>query len=353
MTTKRIVAFLLAALFALGCLSACGTTAPAETPNGGTASDAAQGSPVRFVINTASASRSNAVQMLVDRLSELSDGRITGQIVESGALGNERELAEAVQMGSVDIALIANPQIANVINDLKWQSLPGLFYNYDEVVDTVFNGWIGEYMAEVMAQNNIILLAFLDNGFRSTGSTKKALDTPDAYKGLTVRTASNEPHVLFYQQLGALPMTIDESEVATSVQQGVVDAVDNNVYNYAGQGVDQLIKYVTDVPLYTSASIVCSSSFWSTLTPEDQALFSAAAKEVEEWYLTYYRGLLDELKEKKVSAGEWEITEVSDELQAAFAEASDAVWEHYLTSDPAHYEDIIGRLREWRAGLDG
>ncbi len=307
---------------------------------------------VRFVINTPVAGRSRAVEMLVKRLSEESNGRITGQIIESGAMGNEREVAEAIQMGSLDISTIANPQIGNVIDDLYWLSFPGLFYNYDEVMEMVFHGWIGEEMTKACAANQIIRLATLDNGFRSTGSVARELDAPAAYKGLKVRTAANEPHVKFYEFLGALPMTVVESEVATALQQKTVDAVDNNVYNYVGQGVDQLVRYVTDVPLYATASIIASQMFWDGLSEEDQALFLQVAKEVEEWYLEYFRNVVGDLKQNNSQKGLWTLTEITPELQTAFAQASEQVWNYYEQTNPDRYKDIIARLREMRAMLD-
>lgn len=304
------------------------------------------GAEVVFTVNTAITTRAEAVTFFVNKLAELSDGRIKGEVLEATVMGDEREITEAVSINTINCVFVTDPIIANVVGALDWLSLPGLFYTYDDVYATYRDGWVGETIDTTLEEKGLIRVGMLDNGFRAVAGVKAPLNTVDALKGSKVRTPESDPFVKWYEALGALPSILAVSEVSTALQQGTVDAIDNSPVNYVSSGIEDLVHYVTDTPYYNAGSIIINKDFWETLSAEDQEIFRQAGKETTDMFFEYFQNYTQELIDENVASGNWTISPADEKLTAAFKEASEKVWDYYAKNNGEAGAAIIEKLRE-------
>ncbi|MVB10091.1 Bacterial extracellular solute-binding protein, family 7 [Caprobacter fermentans] len=288
---RKLALFLTFALLTTSLLSACGgsgaSTQTASNPGGAASSasggDASKDPAVTFKVNNTHSGegvQDTTMDLLIKLCDQYSGGTIKGTKIAGGSLGGEREMTEMVQLGTLDVGLIADMGIDSSIGGLGWAWLPFMITSYDQVDKYYINGWIGQELTKEMAAKGIVRVAATENEFRECGTVSRPIQSMDDFKGLKIRVPEVDACQDFYKACGAIPAAISTSETLAALEQKTVDGVDNSVYNLKSMGVLDDIKYVTMLNyMYSGASIVCSQSFWDKMTPAQQAAFTKAATE--------------------------------------------------------------------------
>ena len=140
--------------------------------------------------------------------------------------------------------------------------------------------------------------------------------------------------LLFVNALGASATPISFNEIYTSLQQGVVDGLENPIELVYTSKFNEVVKYMTkDYHYMTPLAIMTSTTFFDSLSAEDQQILLDGAKKQQETNRELL--LANEAKyEKDMMDQGITVTELtSDELQS-FRDAT-----ANIISD---YSDIIG-----------
>ncbi|MCG8558658.1 MAG: TRAP transporter substrate-binding protein [Hyphomicrobiales bacterium] len=170
--------------------------------------------------------QAEAAQLFADRVAELSDGAVKIQVFGGSALGNDRDMVEGLNIGTVDLwvggagVLTAASQTAAIF------TVPFMF---DELAQfqKVYDGEIGATISKrIAAESGHRILAYWMRGPRWL-TTKSRVDTPADLKGLKIRVPDSPVFVRSWQQLGAAPSPMAFGEVFTALQQGVIDGQEN------------------------------------------------------------------------------------------------------------------------------
>ena len=74
-----------------------------------------------------------AAQQFIDKLAELSGGKIKVAHHHSGALGGEREVAQQIQLGAVDLGPITTAPLSTLVPEMSVFQLPYIFRDYEHV----------------------------------------------------------------------------------------------------------------------------------------------------------------------------------------------------------------------------
>jgi tripartite ATP-independent transporter DctP family solute receptor len=188
-----------------------------------------------------------------------SAGRIRIDVFPSSQLGGERELAEACQMGTVDLALVTAP-LASFDSNFFLFDIPGLFVSKSHAYKFT-DGPDGQAMMDGLAKQNIKGLAFWETGFFNIFDSVRPLITPADLKGLNIRTMENIAYIEFFKALGANPVPMAMGEVFTAVQNGTVS------------GTLIPIATIFTTKLYTVAPYVSRTQNWYCPTPLIMSLY--------------------------------------------------------------------------------
>ena len=217
-------------------------------------------------------------QAFLDTLAELSGGAFTGEQAPASQLGGERDMIEGLQIGSLDLVITSTGPLGNFVPEVLALDLPFLFRDYAHA-RSVLDGEIGQEMLDAIGQNNLVGLAWSENGFRHVTNSQRPVNVPEDLDGLKLRTMENAVHMAAFQGMGAAPTPMAFPEVFGALQQGVVDAQENPITVITASRFWEVQGYVTLTGhVYSPAVVLASPSLIDGLTDEQKGWFFEAAR---------------------------------------------------------------------------
>jgi len=205
-------------------------------------------------------------------------GRYKCQQFPNGALGGEREMIEAVQLGTLDLVNTSTGPLGNFVPDTKIVDIPFLFRDYDHA-RKVMDGKVGNDLLAKMQAKGLIGLAWTENGFRHMTNNKRPIVSAQDAAGLKMRTMENKVHMDGYKTFGILPTPMAFPELFTALQQGTVDGQENPIPVILSAKFSQVQKYLSLTGhVYSPAVIILSPNVWKKLSDGDKKVFVESAK---------------------------------------------------------------------------
>jgi len=172
------------------------------------------------------------------------------QIFPSRQLGNERELVEALQIGTVDVTTITSAVTANFVPGFMVFSLPFIFKDTDHLFK-VMDSEIGDTLAIEMEKAGLIKLGYAYGGSRDLYSSVPIRNLEEL-KGKKIRTMENTILIDTWNALGAIATPIPWGDVYISLKQKVVDGGEGTGVSY------DAMKFYDVAPYYTRINYVFS-----------------------------------------------------------------------------------------------
>lgn len=210
---------------------------------------------------------------------ERTDGAITVETYHSSQLGDDRSMTEALQIGSQEVTIPSTAPIANFVPEFSIFDFPFLFPN-SQVADKVLDGEVGQKFLDMLEDQNLVGLAYWENGFRDITNSERPIETAADLKGLKLRTMENELHLDAFKALGANPTPMALGELFTAMQQGTVDGQENPIPTIYLQGFYEVQDYVSATNhIYSPFVFLMSKDFFDGLTEEQQTIVTEAAVE--------------------------------------------------------------------------
>lgn len=261
-----------------------------------------------------------------DLVKERTKGRVAIQIHHSRQLGDERQVVEGLQLGTIHLTVTSTGPLGGFVPEMNVVDLPFLFRDGDHAYK-VLDGEIGRGLLNKFDAVGIKGLAFWENGFRHITTSKKPVREPADMKGLKIRVMENKVHQAAFRQLGSDATPMAWGEVFTSLQQGLLDAQENPIPIIYTFKLNEVQKYVALTGhVYSPAPLLMSKKSWDRMPPDIQRIMFDTALEVAR----YQRGLIREQEQKQI--GELKakgMTVVENPDRAAFREAMKPVFEQF------------------------
>ena len=142
-----------------------------------------------------------ASKKLGDMLNEKTGGRITVNVFPASALGNNTELLEQLQMGTLEMAISSVAFLGAFTETTKLLDLPYLFQS-NEAAEEVLDGDVGQTIFENLQPAGFEGMAWLATGWRHVTANKE-IHKPEDMKGLKIRVMENQMHIDHFNALGA------------------------------------------------------------------------------------------------------------------------------------------------------
>lgn len=260
-------------------------------------------------IYAADHSNTLADKRFADLVSERTNGEVTIEVYGDSTLGNERELAESVVSGSVDIAPSGMSGIGRFFPELQVLELPYLYRDLDHM-QRVAAAIAPDVEAAFEAQG-VRNLGFLYLGPRSIAS-KKAIKTIEDMEGLRLRVPESPLYIGFAKALGAVPTPIPFPEVYSAIETGVADAAEGEPATLSTTKWYEVTKGVSLTKhIWHFRFIAINKARFDALTPEQQTILKEAAADAQ----AYQAGLVNEFNDKaleEMRAAGVTITETED-----------------------------------------
>ncbi len=273
---------------------------------------------------------------------EKTEGRIQIDVFANSTLGNEREMIEALTMGTLDITLPNSAPLANFTDAFRVFDLPFLFMNREDAY-AVCDSEIGENMLSSLEDQGIIGLSMWENGFRYIANSTKEVYTPADLAGMKIRTMENDIHMASFRAWGADATSMAWGEVYTAVQQRTVDGLENPITPIYQNALHEVAPYITMTGhFYCPAPLLIAQSTWDTLSEEDQQILKETAEELK----AYERDLCLEYDNNYITAMEEEGATVvgEDEIdKQVWRDTAQSVYDEYTS---VIGEDLLAQIQE-------
>lgn len=312
---KLLILLLVIAMTAttlVGCAKPAPTPAPAPAPTTPEPAKEVALEPLHLVIAHNQTSTDNPYQygMLEFKkvVEEISAGNITVE-VHNGSIGtNESELIEKLSLGAADM-VVASPGFMTGIGvkEVDILSLLYLFNSFDHW-EKALDGEFGTQMKDIITEktsNEFKVMSYFSSGVRNFYG-KKPLNVPTDAAGLKIRTQNSPVQQQFWKDAGAIPSSVDWNELYQGLQQGVVDAAENDYTNFMQKDHHKTAngKYISETEHdYTTRLLLMNGERFDALPQQQQDwITEAVEKATAEERAVVYK-MLDESKAKVIADG--------------------------------------------------
>jgi tripartite ATP-independent transporter DctP family solute receptor len=218
-------------------------------------------------------------QRFAQLVSERTNGQVTVKIFPNAQLGNERDLIEGLQLGTIQMTIAANAPLSRYTTKVLLFDLPFLFRD-DAHWDKVVDGAIGRQIADDFAQYGFRALGYFDGGWRSPYNSKKPITSIDDIKGMKFRTMESPMHISIYQAMGARGVPMASSEQYSALEQGVVDGSDAPISFYSQLRHHEIAKHLSSLPLFKlTVHLLIGEKTFQSLSPATREVLVKAGRE--------------------------------------------------------------------------
>lgn len=277
-------------------------------------------------VNPASHGTTLAAQQFADKLSELTGGKVKVAHHHSGALGGEREVAQQIQLGAVDLGPITTAPLSTLVPELSVFQLPYIFRDYDHVFKTLDGSdTVATYYDGVLDKKGFKLIGFIAAGYRGIYGHYPINSIADV-KGRKIRVQEDKILVATFKALGAISTPIAFPEVATALQTGVIDFGEGGVNTFYHNKFYDIVKNVADVRhTHQAVALVMSKSSFAKQDAAGQKAVAGAWTHAREYNRQFIRdedkSLQDQVRAKGVS--------ITKPDAAPFRQATQGVYEEF------------------------
>jgi len=276
-------------------------------------------------------------EMFRDKLKEKTNGAIDIQIFPNSQLGSQQEVTEGVQLGTIDIMIAPDDALITIVPEFGALGMPFLFKDTDHVYN-ILNGPVGDLLSKKLESKGMVIVSWMENGFRHITNNKRPIVMPSDLKGIKIRTSSTRPNMEAFNTYGASSTNIAIGELYNALQLGTVDAQENPFTNILDKKFYEVQKYLSvSGHVHTSEPMIFSKSTFDKLTPEQQKAVMEIGKEVSKWAFDNSKDNLQ--KELEKLKGLMEVNEVNRD---AFIEASKPVYDKFGNQ----YKEILDMIQK-------
>lgn len=276
------------------------------------------------------------------KISGCTNGKYAGKIFPDGRLGAERQLVELVQSGNVDVAVVSTGPVGNFVPETLIFDIPFLLRDYNHA-HAVLDGPIGQQILDRFPRNNLIALAWTQNGFRNLTNSMRPVRTPQDAQGLKIRTMENQVHMDAFKGLGIKPMPIPFTELYRALEHGQVDGEENPIGVIIQAKFYNVQKYLSLTQhVYSPGVILLSTKVWDGLSDDEKSCFKSAGQIAAK--ATRDRSYKDALQ-GVAELRQLGMTIVEDVDRAAFEAALEPTYDEFIKKFGREQIDAIRNYR--------
>lgn len=218
--------------------------------------------------------QADAINEIIAKIEKESNGRIKIEHYPSAILGNEEEIFEGLQLGTIEIGTLSSGSLGGFYPGVLATSTPFLFQSREEAWD-FFDSETADWLADQVFENTgVKCIGWAENGLRCFTTTKKQVKSPADLKGLNIRTQQNPVTMAMVESLGGVPQPIAFAELYTALSQGAVDGQENPPSLIYTQGLYEVQPFLTlDYHVYDFLGVFINPAALDKMPADLQEIF--------------------------------------------------------------------------------
>lgn len=216
-------------------------------------------------------------------LDQKSGGKLKVRVFPGGQLGQETEVIQNVQSGTMEFTMIGHDPLAQFAPITTILSLPYLFRDHEQAFK-LLAGPLGLQIETALRERGLRVLGWGDNGARVYTNNSKPLNVPADLAGLKIRSPQSPVNLAVTKALGGIPVAIPYGEVYTALQQKTIDGQENAVINIYPARLYEVQKFMTMTDhLLSFTVLLVNDQFYAKLPDDQKQAVMAAAREATEF----------------------------------------------------------------------
>ena len=215
-----------------------------------------------------------------------SGGRLAVQIFPNAQMGNERDTAQAVRVGSVEMGAIG-VGLMNWVPEMSITDAPFLWKSRQQCWNAI-NSAFGDDLRKRSLDKGFVLSGWTDLGFRSITNNKHPINSAKDVQGLKMRVPNSKAYIQMIQAMGATTVAVDLSELYLALRQGVADGQDTPPSVVKSNKYYEVQKFISKTEhVLTTAYTVTNPKFYEGLSADERKAFTAACNSANEHLRAY------------------------------------------------------------------
>lgn len=225
-------------------------------------------------------SRHVYIMKVAELVSERTDGAVEFQIFPQGQLGQQREMTEGVQLGTLEATVAPAAFLGGFNPAVSILDIPFLLPDDDDQAQAIRGGEFGEALCETFSTRGVECIALWPNGKKHFTSNKQLASLED-FAGQRFRVMDSNILIEQFNALGASAVALPFGELYTALQTGVVDGQENPL-----DTIQRMKFYEVQDDLVLSGHgamedvVLFNPDFWNSLPEEYQNIIVDAFNEV-------------------------------------------------------------------------
>lgn len=273
------------------------------------------------------------LEMFSKKVADKTGGAVEIQVFGDRQLGDDKQLLEGLQLGTIDGALVSAPVLPLVIGAAAFDALqlPFVVNTYEQMSGALSSD-VGKQLLATLDAKSIKGLGYIEAGQRHFLAKTKQVGTIADFKGLKTRIVPIPLHKATWEAVGVNPIGMAYGEVYSALETGTIDAVEINLSSVKSESLYQNAKHVTRTGHYFWPGVLMMSADKFNALPDNvkTAMIEAGQEVIKEQYAlaaSQESETADFLKANGVTIGDLDNL---DELRATMKPVVDA----WLEKDP-------------------
>ncbi|MBP5320377.1 MAG: TRAP transporter substrate-binding protein [Kiritimatiellae bacterium] len=235
-----------------------------------------------------------AMLFMKKRLEEETGGRATLDVYSGGVVGSEVECLEQVQQGQLAMTKVSTAALEAFLPEMKVFSIPFAFRDATHFWNTLHSP-IGKQLLTAGVRRNFRGLCYYDSGDRNFYSTQKPIRRVEDVGRMKIRVMNSRTAMDMITAMGGSPCPTSWGELYTALQQGMVDAAENNFPSFITSRHFEVCKYFTlSAHQRIPDMMIISTKVFDALPADIQTTLQKVADESEAFQRDLWKKMTDE-----------------------------------------------------------
>ncbi len=268
-----------------------------------------------------------ALRYMSTELEKRTNGEVKLDVYPNSQLGGNKEMVEGVVLGTVDIAQQFAGTFSSYVPEMDILVQPFLFKS-EEGLFRALEGEAGKILAESLEKKGFVPLTYFYGGSRSFINNKRPINSVEDLKGLKIRVIGVKTVINAINQMGAIATPMNQSDVYSALQQGVLDGWENSpVTMYSLKLYEQSKYFSYSRHLMTPDLVALSAVTAKKLGPENLAVLKQVALDASKYERELWAKNEGAMVKEMTDKGWVEFNEIKD--VTPFADATRNLLEEY------------------------
>lgn len=214
------------------------------------------------------------------------NGALQVTIFPNAQMGTERDIAQAVRLGSLEMGGVG-VALMNWVPEMSVTDAPFLFKNRNQAY-AALDGELGAELKRRSLAQGFRIAGWQDLGMRCMTNSKHPIHQAKDMGDLKMRVPDSKSYTAMMQAMGSTVVAVDLSELYLALSQHVADGQDTPPSVVKSNKYYEVQKYVAKTEhVMTNAYAIMNPQFLDGLGKDEQDAVLAAGDEATQWLRDY------------------------------------------------------------------